>query len=254
MNRRTLLALAATGPFVSSGSRAAAGGRAIKAIALDAFTVFDPRPIAARAEELFPGRGTEFSAIWRARQFEYTWLRTLTGSYADFWSVTEDALAYAAKAMKLELGEKRRERLMRGFSELRAWPDARAALTGLRDAGVRLVFLSNFTEKMLHTAVTGSGMQSLFEPHLSVDRVRAFKPDARTYRMALDSLKLGPEEIVFAAFAGWDAAGARAFGLPTFWVNRMNAPLEELGSEPDGIGTNLYDLARFVQAGSKARP
>ena len=88
----------------------------------------------------------------------------------------------------------------------------------------------------------------MFEPHLSTDQVRAFKPDPRAYQMGIDAFGLRREEIAFAAFGGWDAAGARAFGYPTFWVNRMNAPVEELGVAPDGIGANLHDLAHFVMS------
>jgi 2-haloacid dehalogenase len=246
MNRRTLLALAASGPVFQSTAYSDKDARAVKAIAFDGFAVFDPRSIAARVEELFPGKGAEFTAAWRTRQFEYTWLRTLTGAYSDFWKVTEDALVFAAKLLKLELSEQRRQRLMRGFLELRPWPEAPAALATLHDAGIRLVLLSNFTPAMLNTAVSSSGLQKLFEPHLSTDSVRAYKPAPRAYRMAVTALKLRREEIVFAAFGGWDAAGAKAFGFPTFWVNRMESPIEELGSAPDAIGTNLNDLANFV--------
>jgi 2-haloacid dehalogenase len=223
--------------------------RAPKAIAFDGFTVFDPRPVTEHVEEIFAGKGKEFTAAWRTRQFEYTWLRTLTNSYVDFWRVTGDALVSTARMLKLELTEPRRQYLMSGFLELRPWPDAPEALKTLHDAGIRLVMLSNFTPAMLNAAVSGAGLQKFFEPHLSTDMVRAYKPDPRAYRMAVDALKLRREEIVFAAFAAWDAAGAKAFGFPTFWVNRMESPMEELGSAPDGIGTNLNDLASFVLPG-----
>ena len=250
MKRRTLLALAASGPLIRAAAYSDGEAWSAKAIAFDGFAVFDPRPIAAQVEKLFPGRGIEFTATWRTRQFEYTWLRTLTESYTDFWTVTEDALVYTAKLLKLKLTEQQRQRLMRGFLELQPWPEGAAALKRLREAGIRLVLLSNFTEPMLNAAVSGSGLQGYFEPHLSTDRVRAYKPDPRAYRMALDALKLQRDEIVFAAFAGWDAAGAKAFGFPTFWVNRTQAPVEELGPAPDGIGANLNDLVAFVLRGS----
>jgi 2-haloacid dehalogenase len=138
---------------------------------------------------------------------------------------------------------------MAGFLELSPWPDAPAVLDALRRTGIRLVLLSNFTQAMLHSAVSSAGLQRLFEPHLSTDRVRAYKPDPRAYRMAIDALRLRRAAILFAAFAGWDAAGAKAFGFPTFWLNRMASPIEELGSVPDGVGANLNDLIRFVSQG-----
>ena len=109
-----------------------------------------------------------------------------------------------------------------------------------------MAFLSNLTDAMLDAAVRNSGLEGFFEPHLSTDRVRAFKPDPRAYHMGLDAFKLKKQEIAFAAFAGWDAAGAKWFGYPTFWVNRLNTPVEELSAVPDGVGSGLPDLVKFV--------
>jgi len=176
----------------------------IKAVAFDGFTTFDPRPISAVAEELFPAKGVELSTLWRTRQFEYTWLRTLTGNYADFWHVTEDALVFAAKMLKLDLTNEKHHQLMRSFLRFRAWPEAPAALKHLRASGIRMVLLSNFTETMLNAGVRSCGLQGIFERHLSTDMVRAYKPDPRAYRMAIDGLKLQREEIAFAAFDGWN--------------------------------------------------
>jgi 2-haloacid dehalogenase len=253
MKRRTFLSLATAESLVFSGSVARARTMpGIKAIAFDGFTIFDPRPISALAEELFPGKGLEFSNIWRSRQFEYTWLRTLTGAYADFWHVTEDALVFAAKLVKLDLTKEKHQLLTQAFLEFRAWSDAPAALKHLKESGIKMVFLSNFTEAMLDAAVRSCRLQGIFEPHLSTDMVRAYKPDARAYQMAVDALKLQREEIVFAASAGWDAAGAKAFGFPTFWVNRMHLPVEELGFAPDAIGASMHDLVTFA-IGNDAR-
>jgi len=119
-------------------------------------------------------------------------------------------------------------------------------LKSLKASGIRMAFLSNFTPAMLDAAVQNSGLQGIFEPHLSTDRVRAYKPDPRAYQMGVDAFGLKREEIAFAAFGGWDAAGAKAFGYRTFWVNRMNLPIEELGFAPDAIGATLQDLAKFV--------
>jgi 2-haloacid dehalogenase len=237
----------AAGLLAGRRSAPAAAKPRIRAVALDAFTTFDPWPIAALAERLFPGKGPALISAWRTRQFEYSWLRTLMGRYASFWQVAEEALVFAARMLGLELTDDKRSRLMQGHLEIAEWPDARPALESLRGAGIRLAFLSNFTPPMLDAAVRNAGLEGLFEPHLSTDRVRAFKPDPRAYRMGTEAFGLAREEIVFAAFGGWDAAGAKVFGYPTFWVNRAAGPVEELGVAPDGIGATLGDLAEFVR-------
>jgi 2-haloacid dehalogenase len=219
----------------------------IKAIGFDALTIFDAQPVAALAERIFPGHGEAMSALWRTRQFEYAWLRTVGHRYVDFWQVTEEALIFSCKSLKLELSKMDRDRLMQSYLELKAWPDAAAALKGLKASGVRLAFLSNFTSAMLDQSVKNSGLEGIFDDHLSTDRVKAFKPDPRAYGMAMSAFGLGKEEIAFAAFGGWDAMGAKWYGYPTFWVNRAHAATEELGATADGIGNDLNDLAVFVQ-------
>jgi 2-haloacid dehalogenase len=250
LNRRNFVSLVAGAASALSAEpvMAALIGRKIKAIALDGLAVFDTRPVAALTEHIFPGRGEEISALWRKQQFEYTWLRTLGQKYVDFSQVTEEALTFACKSLKLELTTADSDQLMQSYLELKAWPDALPALRDLKASGLRMAFLSNFTMTMLDRAVRNSGLEGLFESHLSTDRVGAFKPDPRAYEMAINSFGLRREEIAFAAFGGWDAAGAKWFGFPTFWVNRTHAAAEELGVLPDGTGKDLNDLASFVQA------
>jgi len=204
LGRRRVLQFTIAAALAAAPARAAAP---IKAVAFDAFVIFDPQPIVLLAEAAFPGHGQAFNKLWRIRQFEYTWLRTLTGSYVDFWRVTEEALVYAARALKLDLTPGRRDQLMQGFLALQAHPDASPGLDALRAAGIRLAFLSNMTEPMLQSAIRNAGFDGLFDHVLSTDRVGAYKPDPRAYRMGLDAFGRKREEIVFAAFGGWDAAG-----------------------------------------------
>ena len=250
LNRRQFLNLAAGGVATTLlVNRSTAGTQAtIRAIAFDAFTTFDSRPITSLAEEFFPGRGTELSTLWRTRQFEYTWLRTLYGRYADFWHVTQDSLEFAAKMLKLDLTDERRQLLMNSYLQLKPFPDVPGALQALKDAGLRLAFLANLTPQMLDAAIKSSKLDGIFEYNLSTDAVKTYKPDARAYQMAIDAFKLPREKILFAAFGGWDAAGAKNFGYPTFWVNRLNLPVEQLDVAPNGIGTTLTALVDFVKA------
>ena len=245
---RLTAASVAAGLLASAPLAHAATPSKIKAIAFDAFPIFDPRPVFALAEEFFPGRATELGNEWRTRQFEYTWLRTISGSYVDFRQVTEDALHYAAKKLMLEMSQGQVARLMDGYFNLKSWPDVAPALRLLKREGIRMSLLSNFTSHMLNSCVRSAGLGDIFEGLLSTDQVKAFKPAPRAYQMGAKAFNLDREEILFVAYGGWDAAGAKAFGYPTYWVNRLNLPAEELGVMPDVIATDLTGLAHFVQS------
>lgn len=218
----------------------------IKAIAFDAFPIFDPRPVFALVEKMFPGRGAELSNEWRLRQFEYTWLRVAAQRYVDFWQITQQALEFAADKLQLKLTQDRRDELMNAYLGLKAWPDVIPALVSLKDSGLRLAFLSNFTSGMLEANIESAGLSGFFKHVLSTDRVKTYKPDPRAYQLGTDSLKLERKEILFVALAGWDAAGAKLFGYPTFWLNRQKMPAEKLDASPDGAGDSLAQLVRFL--------
>ena len=218
----------------------------IKAIAFDGLALFDPRPIFALAEQLFPGKGAPLVATWRARQFEYTWLRTIVGSYVDFLQITDEALSFAVEAEKVSLTTEHRRQLLAGFMDMKAWPDVVPVLKALKKKGVGLAPLTNFTLSMLEVAIRNSDLGGVFDHLLSTDLVKAYKPDPRSYQMALDAFGLRREQIAFVAFGGWDAAGAKTFGYPTIWINRLNTPTERLGVLPDQIASNFEALPAFV--------
>ncbi|HKE93610.1 MAG TPA: haloacid dehalogenase type II [Povalibacter sp.] len=249
-DRREFLHLFSTG-VVATGLPArqstAASHQRIKAVVFDAFAILDARPVSALAEALFPGRGSDLSNAWRTRQFEYQWLRALSGRYADFWHTTGEALVFAARMLHLDLDPEKRAQLMQAYLDLRAWSDAAPALASLKQSGLRLAFLSNMTSKMLHSAIDNSGLDGLFDHVLSTERIASYKPDPAAYQMGLEEFRLAREEILFVAFAGWDVAGARWFGYPTFWVNRMDVPAEELGVSADAMGRSLADLVEFLK-------
>ena len=256
MDRRHFLkfaaALGAAGAVTALPRIAAAGAAGpIKAVLFDAFPIFDPRPVFAMAKAVAPA-ASGFAETWRTRQFEYTWLRTVGSEYQDFWSVTRDALRFAAKASGISLSGADEDRLMGAYLELGVWPDVLPALQALKAQGLRLAFLSNFTAGMLQSSARHAGIASFFDGMLSTDAVRRFKPHPDAYRLGLDALGIRREEAVFAAFAGWDAAGARWFGYPTFWVNRMGQAAEELGAPADMEAKDLTGLAGFVSSRSSA--
>jgi len=221
-------------------------GSRFKAIAFDAFPIFDPRPVAALAETLFPGKGPAIMNAWRTRQFDYQWLRTLSGHYADFLQATEESLLFTANQLQLELSAGNRQELMSAWSNLQVWPDVPDAIRALRKAGLRLAFLSNMTASVLIDCLKKARLEDTFEAILSTDQIRSYKPDPRAYKMPIDELHLRCEEVLFAAYAGWDVAGAKWFGYPTFWVNRLGSPMEELGVVADASGEDLNSLVRFA--------
>ena len=219
----------------------------IRAIAFDAFPILDPTPVFALARQLFVNRGDKLANLWRERQFEYTWLRGLSRRYADFWQVTEEALVFAARALRINLTRSIREQLMSGYLELTCWPEVPTVLQALKGSGFRLAFLSNMTEQMLNAGINNSKLSGVFEHVLSTDRVKTYKPDPRSYQMGIDAFGLQREQVLFVAFASWDAAGAKSFGYPTYWVNRERQLSEELGVTTNATGTTLNDLAAYLR-------
>ncbi len=248
-NRREFIGLAAGSLALSSllsSSVFAEASTKYRAILFDAFPILDPRPVFALTEELFPCKGNDLSNAWRTRQFEYTWLRSISQKYEDFWKVTEDSLVFAANAQKLDLTSEKRDRLMQAYLELKAWPDVLPALKSLNASGAKIAFLSNFTPKMLEAGIRNSHLEDYFDHILSTDQARTYKPDPRAYQLGIDTFRLKREEMLFVAFAGWDAVGAKWFGYPTFWANRLHAPKEQLGIDPDASGAGLNDLLSFL--------
>ena len=136
--------------------------------------------------------------------------------------------------------------MLQCFWEFKPWPDALSALQRIKTAGVRLVFLSNFTAAMLDANLKSAGLSEFFQPHLTTDRVQAYKPSPRAYQMGPDVLGLQKREIAFAAFGAWDAAGAKWFGYSTVWVNRGGVPAEELDAHPDLVAKDFGGLVEFA--------
>jgi len=217
-----------------------------KAVAFDYFVIFDANSVIPEAERAFPGKGADFTRMWRTKQFEFGFLRSITNRHADFFKVTEDALIYAAEAMKLDLTDDKRRRLVNAYLTLTPWPDAVDALRKLKASGVRIITISNFSERMLRANADHAGITDLFDTLLSTEVNGTYKPDPRAYELGMKQLGFKKEEIVFAAFGGWDAYGGKNFGYPTYWVNRFNLPTEELGIGADGTSNNMEGLLRFV--------
>ena len=220
--------------------------RRYAAVAFDYFVLFNPDSIVSVVDQVVPGKGREFTNLWRTRQFEYSWLRSITSRYVDFSAITEDALLYTASAMHVDLTAMQRQRLLDAYLHLTPWPDTSDALRRLRESDVRVITIANLTPTMLRANAERAGLTTFFEALVSTDANHIYKPDPRAYQLGVERLKLPKREIVFAAFGGWDAAGAKSFGYRTVWVNRSNQPLEQLGVRPDRTVVDLKGLLDFV--------
>ena len=219
----------------------------VRAVLFDAYgTLFDVHSVSALAESLCPGRGLALSQAWRAKQLEYTWLRTLSGQYRDFWQITGDALGWAVEALKLPLAQRQQLQLLAAYLTLKPFPENLDVLRGLQRAGHELGTLSNGTPTMLEAALASAGMRELITHVLSVDSIGCYKTDPRAYALGTAALGRPASEIAFVSSNCWDAIGATWFGYRTFWVNRSNAPLERMGVAPAGTGPALDDVPVFL--------
>lgn len=225
-----------------------------KAVAFDYFVLFDPNSVVAEVERVFPGRGVELTKAWRSKQFEYGFLRSITHRHEDFFRVTADALDYTAEAMRLPLTPETRTRLLQAYLTLRPWPDTVAALERLKAGGVRLITIANFSGEMLRANAEHAGITHLFDELLSTEVNGTYKPDPAAYALGMQRLGLKKEDIVFAAFGGWDAYGAKSFGYATYWVNRFAQPMERLGIAPDRVSGDLAGLLEYTLGGRARAP
>jgi 2-haloacid dehalogenase len=219
-----------------------APAKPIQAVVFDAYgTLFDVHSVANRCDQLFPGHGADLSKLWRSKQLEYTWLRSLMERYQDFESITGAALIYSCRAMGLSLADHARQALLEEYRRLATYPEVPAALQSL--GGRKLAILSNGSPGMLQAVVSHAGLASAFHAVLSVDPLRIFKPHPRVYQLAVDQLDVTKESIAFISSNFWDVTGATSFGFRTFWINRSGAQPDELGYQPAGVLERLDQLS-----------
>lgn len=208
------------------------------ALVFDAYgTLYDVHAVIRRCEAFWPGKGTALSQLWRAKQLEYTWQRSLMRRYAPFSQVTDDALQYACSSLGLALDGGKADALKEEYRRLAVYPDVPGALAGFK---TKKAILSNGSPDMLDPLVQHSGLK--FDAVLSVDTVKVFKPAPEVYQLAVDQLGVAKEAIGFVSSNCWDALGAKAFGFRVWWINRLQAPVDALGLQPDAVVGSLDEI------------
>jgi 2-haloacid dehalogenase len=213
----------------------------LEALVFDAYgTLYDVHSVMRRCESCFPGKGAALSQLWRAKQLEYTWQRSLMQRYVPFSQVTREALAYSCAALGLELGE-HEPALMDEYLHLTPFPEVRAALARLPG---KKAILSNGSPDLLEPLVRNSRLH--FDAVLSVDELGIYKPAPQVYELAVQRLRLAKERIGFVSSNCWDALGAKSYGFTVYWINRSGAPVDKLGFAPDAEVRSLGELADEV--------
>jgi 2-haloacid dehalogenase len=241
----------------------------IKAVVFDAYgTLYDVQSVAEITEEAFPGYGEMITQIWRIKQLEYSWLRSLMQRYRDFSVITRESLAYTLRILGLQYDDAIFERIMEKYLDLDLYPDAMPTLSAMKDR--KLAILSNGSPGMLNALVANSGLDRLLDATISVDAKKIFKPAPDAYSLIETTLRVKPADVLFVSSNPWDACGAKAFGLNVAWIERVRpeamalscvtselvAPLtmfkairtqmDELGVAPDYRIRALSELPKIV--------
>jgi len=243
----------------------------IKAVVFDAYgTLYDIQSVAAVTEQEFPGHGEVITQVWRIKQLEYTWLRSLMGTYRDFAAVTRESLAYTLDCLGLSCGDDVFQRIFDKYLHLDLYPEAISALESLR--GRKLAILSNGSPAMLGALTKNTGLDRVLDDVISVDAAKVFKPNPAAYGLAEARLGVKPNEMLFVSSNPWDAAGAKSFGFNVAWIERvpraamaaelatpgplapitmfkaLRTQMDHLGFAPDHRIGSLSELARVIAA------
>jgi len=219
----------------------------VRACVFDAYgTLFDVHSAVGRHSARLTDAST-VSMLWRTKQLEYTWLRTLMGRYVDFWQITQDALDFALDTHGVDDPLLRKD-LTQAYLELSCYPEVPKVLGDLKARGFRCAILSNGSPDMLGAAVRNSELENFFDVVISIDAIGVYKPDPRVYQMAVDQLGLDPAAIAFQSSNAWDAAGAGAFGFKVAWINRFGQRPERLDTVADAELNDLKGLPDLLPA------
>ena len=225
-----------------------------KLIAFDAYgTLFDVYSMGQLAEELFPGRGQEFSLMWRDRQIEYTRLVTMSdpnpnGSkyYLPFWELTIRSLRYVVKRMNLSLTPENEQRLMDQYARLTSFEDSLRVVKTIQEKGISTAILSNGSREMLTTVVESNGLKPYLDKVVTIEDVRLFKTAPQAYELLLKAFPVQKAEVLFVSSNAWDALAAKWYGFDVFWVNRLGHPFEEIGEKPNYEGNSLTKVLELA--------
>jgi len=221
----------------------------IKSCVFDAYgTLFDVHSAVGQHKNRLGPQADQVSLLWRSKQLEYTWLRSLMGRHADFWQVTGDALDYALDAHAItDTGL--RDDLMQAYLALAPYPEVRTVLQTLKQHGMSCAILSNGSPQMLQAAVRSAQLEDLLDATLSIEDVGIYKPHPTVYQLAVDRLGVKADQISFQSSNAWDVVGAATFGMRVAWINRFGQRRERLTADPQAELRSLTELPAILGLG-----
>ncbi len=201
----------------------------VRAIVFDAYgTLYDVHSVRTRVGEVCGAKAELVTQLWRLKQLEYTWLRSLMDDYEDFWSVTRSSLAFSLDAVGVSLAPAALDRLAEAYLDLQPQIETREALVQLKD--YRLAILSNGNPAMLDALVKASGLEHAFSDVISVDRAKIFKPNPRAYQLVETVMGVATQEVLFVSSNSFDVAGAKRHGFKVAWIERGGAKVPPANS------------------------
>ncbi|SJZ80641.1 haloacid dehalogenase type II [Consotaella salsifontis] len=209
-------------------------------------TLFDTSAAVHRHAGDLGEAGERLAALWRRKQLEYSWVRSLMGPCErDFWQLTVDALDHALAAVP-EADRALREPLLEAYRDLDTYPEVPQVLGALKDRGAKLAILSNGSHEMLERAIRSAGLAQLFDRVFSAEDIKRFKVWPDVYDMVGTAYRVYPHAVSFQSSNRWDIAGAARFGFTTVWINRTRQPDEYLDLPPTAVLPDLKALPTML--------
>jgi 2-haloacid dehalogenase len=218
----------------------------IGACLFDAYgTLFDVHSAVRQEAGVLGDAADPVSQLWRRKQLEYTWLRSLMRAHADFYQVTADALDHALAAHGIDDRELR-ERLLELYLTLDPYPEVPDTLDRLRNKGIATAILSNGEPRMLTAATDSANLRARLDDVISVDAVGVYKPDPQVYDLGVQRMGVPAEQTAFVSANAWDACGAAHFGFQVIWLNRFGQRPEHLPGTPKATASTLDAVADLL--------
>jgi len=177
--------------------------------------------------------------LWFARTLRNGFALTCAGVYRSFPDVARGAFLSLAPE---RLSDFDADELFAAFGRLTPHPEVLEALERLHSTGTPVVTLSVGNATNVERLFRNSGMDGFVMRHVSCEAVGKWKPAPEPYLHACRELGVAPSETWMVAAHSWDLSGARAVGMRTAWLSRLEGRFDPNFGSPDLQGRDLLDV------------